>query len=519
MANKNRKAIKAVTASLAFILYSVVSFNLWAQEPKEEIVYLKPVAAVASSFDSSEWAPPGGAMAIADGDFQTRWSPTLGKDNEWIYVDLGKLKTFTKIIIYWERAYATDYEILVSDDANNWRQIRLMNNQRGGIREIDLTPIKARYVKLMGLKRSNPEWGFSIWEFEIYGPKELNPNDRPITKVFPDRKPPKPVILKMEEPLPSSAMLSQMEFQKGIAYTSYAETDLASEASDAMLEHIKAIGVGHISLVVTWYQDTLESDKMYPEDPQGGRTAVDESLSHAINKIHSLGMKVMLKPHIDLQTGEFRGDIPGSDEWFNNYEKFILKYAKFASEYNVEMFCIGTELGGTPLKWKEKWMKIIKEVRQVYRGPLVYASNWNEYKDVPFWNEIDFVGIDAYFPLSSKNDPTKEELIASWEKIAKEIEKWLDSKGIQKPVIFTEAGYASADGCNKRPWEITSKTEDQREQADCLDALLTVMTKRPWFKGLYWWNYFTQDVETPLGFPIKGKLAEKVLANWYKVKE
>ena len=180
------------------------------------------------------------------------------------------------------------------------------------------------------------------------------------------------------------------------------------------------------------------------------------------------------------------------------------------------MFCVGTELGGTPLKWEAEWRKIIKEIRNAYKGPLVYAANWDEYTEVPFWNELDFMGIDAYFPLTAKNDPSKDELIAGWEKRAGEIENFLKKKNINKPVIFTEVGYTSANGTNRKPWEAPSQVEDQKEQAECLDAAMTVLTRKSWFRGLYWWNAFPQETDSPLGFTVKGKLAEGVLAKWYK---
>ena len=512
-------AVKDIGIKISLLLaLSLLPANsgLFAEEKREDPVYLKPPAAVASSFDDSEWAPEPNPMAVADGDFNTRWSPQLGKDGEWIFYDFGKPKTFTKTVIYWERAYAPEYELLFSDDAKEWKSIMVLKNRHGGTDTIGIPQTTARYLKLVGLKRSNPEWGISIWEWEAYGPKELNPEDKPIEQVFPNRKLREIIKLSMEEPVTSPGPITAAEFQKGVNFTSYNESDLAAKESDSMLEYLKTINVTHVCFIVTWYQDTLESLKMYPESPEGGRTPVDEALSHAINKAHSLGLKVMLKPHIDIQTGEFRGDIPGEEEWFKNYEEFILKYAKFAEKYNVELFAIGTELSGTPMKWEADWRKIIKAVRGAYKGPLTYASNWNEYKEVPWWNEMDFVGIDAYFPLTSKINPTKAELIEAWEREAKDMEVFFKNKGVSKPVIFTEAGYTSAEGTSKTPWTVPSKVESQKEQADCLDAMMTVMTKRVWFKGLYWWCVFPQDIDSPLGYTIKGKLAEKVLADWYK---
>jgi len=76
--------------------------------------------------------------------------------------------------------------------------------------------------------------------------------------------------------------------------------------------------------MAVWYQADAGSKKIYT-DPE--KSTSDESLSHAINTIHALGMKVMLKPHVDLADGEMRTNIIPSEEWFASYKEFILHFA------------------------------------------------------------------------------------------------------------------------------------------------------------------------------------------------
>ena len=490
------------------------------------MVYLLVERVSSSSFDTTpDWAPEPDPMAPVDGNMTTRWSPETGKDGEWIYFDFGIEKVLSKIIIRWERAYASKYEILISNDAKIWKSLMLLENQDGGTDEIELSPVSCRYVKLVGLERVNPAWGFSMWEFEMYGLKSKNPEEKPIDEVFPQRKikEEEKVILSFEEPAPTPGPIGKNEFQKGVSFATYHETLLAQTISDELMEHLSQIGVKHISLITAWYQDNLESSKIYPEPREAGRTPCDEAMAHAINKAHSLGMKVMLKPHLDVQTDEFRGYIYPEDAkaWFKNYKKFILHYAKLAAKYNVELFCIGTELGEMTLPTKENnqfWNELIREIRGLYKGPLVYAANHDEYEQVSFWKNLDFIGIDAYFSLTNKNEPTEEELILAWEKRASKIEEWREKKKLVKPVIFTEIGYTSSDGCNKEPWKITSEIKDELEQAQSLKAALLVMTKKDWFEGLYWWGYFPQTEATDLGYSLKGKKGEKILCDWYQVK-
>ncbi len=482
------------------------------------LVYLKVEGAVASSFDETpDWAPKPDAMAPVDRDMLTRWSPKLGVDDQWIYFDFGKPKVLSKIIIRWEQAYAVDYEILTSLDANKWRRLVLMKDQDGAIDEIEFPPVKARYVKIIGLKRSNPSWGFSMWEFEIYGPKSLNPGEKEEKRDFEDiekkKKAFEEAIAELKtEPQP----LTPEEFHKGVVYTSWSDAELASVASDLMLVYLKKVGVEHIAIMIPTYQEQVDSTEILTHDFEGGDTPTDEAIIHAVKTCHLLGMKVMLKPHVDCLDGTFRGDIIASPEWFESYKKMILRYAKLAENNNVEMFSVGTELENTTFsRWQKEWEDIINSVREIYKGYIVYSANWSEYEDVPFWDMVDFIGIDAYFPLTNKNNPSMEELMVSWEDIAARIGLWLKNRNLDKGVIFTELGYVSSDGTNKQPWATLGNAEDEDEQALCFETAFTVLSTKPWFKGMYIWQYFPQERWSPLGFTIKDKKAEEVVKKWY----
>jgi hypothetical protein len=498
------------------------------QEPSVsgDLVYLKVEAVTVSSFDDTpDWAPPQNAMAPLDGDLNTRWASKLGIDNQWISFDFGKKKTVTLIKILWERGYAVDYEILASDDGQNWQSLKVLKDQSGGSAEIPLEPIATRYIKILGLKRANPEWGISMWEVELYGPKNLNPDDKPIEETLPGhrtfteelKQPPQTAL---EEPLSGLGAMTAEEFQKGVMYTSWGRTELGEPVSDKTLEYLYTKGVRAIAIMVPWFQDTIDSKIIYPDMQKD--TPTDEALAHVINTCHKLGMKVMLKPHVDTKDGAWRGDINPSDEWFVSYEDFVVQYAKLAATYNVELYCLGTELANATIGgYAAKWDRIIDKVKEYYKGPLIYAANWNEYHYVPFWNKIDFIGLDAYFPLTSTTEPTLDELKAAWTATAVKFENWLTKQALQKPVVFTEIGYSSADGTNIEPWKPRSGANvkvDEQEQSDCLLAMLEVLTPRPWFKGMYWWQYFPQERFNPTGFIIRGKIAEGVLSDWYSNK-
>jgi hypothetical protein len=491
-----------------------------------EPVYLKVTGAVASGFDESpDWAPKPDPMAPFDGDIETRWASGY-KDGEWIYLDFGQTKTVSKIVIKWEQAYAASFEILVSDDATSWKSVALKDGQTGGTSEVEIAPAKCRYVKLLGVARANEDWGISMWEMECYGPASENPQDTAKTSSGAQKPKEKSALeIKREELLakigekvmPSPGPITTSEFQRGVNYTSWDKVELGKDFSDTSLIYLSEQNVGHIGLMVVGYQESAVSKEIY-EDPK--KTCSDESVAHAINICHALGMKVMLKPHVDLVDEDARLNIIPNDEWFASYKKFILKYAKLAQDNNVEIFCIATELSNTTIdKWREKWVDIINEIRNIYKGPLVYAANWDEYETVSFWPEMDYIGMDAYFPLTKKNNPPKEELVAAWKAHADVIEKWLKDKNLDKPVIFTEIGYDSVEGSNKSPWRViptlATHKESQQEQSDCLESLFEALSTRPWFKGFYWWNYFPRADIGTLGYTLRGKKGEAVLREWF----
>jgi hypothetical protein len=533
---ENRGGQLRVLLFIRYFLFSVFCFlfsvsagcsHAAPEKPQGPLVYLKVTNAEASSFEETpDWAPRPNPMAPVDGDYQTRWSPRLASDDEWIYFDFGQPKTMSRIIIRWEEAYASKYEILASDDAKTWKRILLKEDGKGGVEELNFGPVTTRYVKIIGKKRVNPEWGFSMWELEMYGPKELNPYDRPIEDVFPTRDPsakdddktPKVKVVEGEI-VPSPGVILPGEFHKGVNYTSWNADELGLEVSDSSLVYLANLGVKHVALMVVWYQPDAHAKAIFP-DPK--KTASDASLAHAINVCHKLGMKVMLKSHVDLEDGEFRTNILPNQEWFDSYKKFILHYAELSAKYNVEIFSVGTELSNTSIKtWRGRWSDIINDVRKIYKGPIIYDANWDEYETVSFWNEVDYIGIDAYFPLTEKKDPTKEDLAAAWKDIADKLEAWLKVNNLaQKGIVFTEVGYDAVDGSNMQPWRvlptIADQKEDQREQADCLDSMMRVLSGRNWFRGFYWWNYFPRPDLGALGYTLRNKEGEKVLVDWFK---
>jgi hypothetical protein len=130
---------------------------------------------------------------------------------------------------------------------------------------------------------------------------------------------------------------------------------------------------------------------------------------------------------------------------------------------------------------------------------------------------LDYVGIDAYFPLTNEIDPTMEELKNAWNQWVNTMEAW--QLTVNKPVVFTEIGYRSGDGANEAPWNYTiSMSVDLQEQVDCYDAAFQTFWNRSWFYGFYWWNWETNPNaggENDAGFTPQNKPVQSLITSWY----
>jgi hypothetical protein len=241
----------------------------------------------------------------------------------------------------------------------------------------------------------------------------------------------------------------------------------------------------------------------------------------------------MLKPHIwirERSDGKWRGSIDFStgsewDQWWTGYRRLVLHYAELAEASGMEALCIGTELRSTVLKRPGDWRRLIADVRKVYGGELTYSANWyGEFEEVPFWDALDYIGIQAYFPLSADSvGVTLESLKAAWEPHVERIEAL--QRRVGKPVLFTEVGYRSTVDAAVEPWTWRSQAPVNLElQATCYEAMFQAFWNRPWFAGAHIWKWFPEGSKRPegrrarrreRGFTPQGKPAEEVLARWY----
>lgn len=219
-------------------------------------------------------------------------------------------------------------------------------------------------------------------------------------------------------------------------------------------------------------------------------------LIEAIKRARVNKLKVMIKPHFWVMNNEWAGDFDLSGkmkiEWEKNYKDYLLLLADISDSLNIEMLCIGTELKTYSANHPEFFIELIEEVRKVYKGKLTYAANWDEYKLVSFWDKLDYISIDAYFPLSNQKTPKVAELEIAWKKITPDLKNF--SFKLDKKIIFTEFGYRSINYCAYKQWEFekTPKTEQINfiAQTNAYGAFYNTIWKEQFIAGGFLWKWY-----------------------------
>jgi hypothetical protein len=207
-----------------------------------------------------------------------------------------------------------------------------------------------------------------------------------------------------EVPRPVRPVRHTPFFQAGFAYSHIGGT-YDSDASSLELQKMRAAGGNIVQLLVFAYVYRLNAPGIgMPQE------RLDRILRGGIARAKAAGLRVMVK----LQTwgpgfhdGKFSADIgmTSAADWrafMGNYRLYVLRYARLAAETNADILCIGTELAqaSQAAVLTSDWRSLAEEVRLIYPGPLTYAAHSSEVEGVPFWDGLDYIGIDGYYPIA-----------------------------------------------------------------------------------------------------------------------
>jgi len=336
---------------------------------------------------------------------------------------------------------------------------------------------------------------------------------------------------------------------KGMSFIGPKEKFLSPE----MIEPIKST---HAEWIALMPEATLERMTLQfrPDSKNEWWTKTVEGNILAIKVAKQAGFKVLLKPHILLskipnaknrfwasskvsypsapiyerrydktKAVKWRGEFEARNEkdwriFEKNYEAYILELAHQAEALEVDIFCIGTELEKSATKRPQFWRKLIKKVRAIYHGPIIYTANWDEYQKISFWAELDYIGLNSYFPINAMAVPNIKKTIKNWRPILRKIKKI--SKRANRKILMTEFGYRNIAHAGRKPWTHLGdgKVElNNRAQYNLYQAFFEAFWDKTWMAGGFSWQWFYQPrYEGNTDFSVQEKPALEVLQHWFK---
>jgi hypothetical protein len=283
-----------------------------------------------------------------------------------------------------------------------------------------------------------------------------------------------------------------------------------SASAERALKAARRLGAKTVAIIPFFWQAS-------PSDPEiaRGEDMSDDALRAAIRSARALGLSVVVKPHVWVPQSWAGAIAPRSEEhwrkWFAGYGAALAQIARIAAQERADALSIGTELEKT--SQRPEWPVLIARIRAIFPETLFYvAHNVDEAEAVPFWPQLDAIGVSLYPPLGADQDRAAR--LAAMNAAATRLDQLAARTG--KPVMVGEIGLRSAKGATMRPWESAEERPAQPDallQAEVLADWLSVL-HRPSVRGVLVWRWFTDPAAggpADTDFTVQGKPAEGVL--------
>jgi hypothetical protein len=267
--------------------------------------------------------------------------------------------------------------------------------------------------------------------------------------------------------LPETAGVPFPPFATGFSVFLGAETDdfdYPKKTAD-LLDRLASLNVNSVAIVFSVFQDGPAGSEVYTVQ---GTTPTDASLQLFIRAAHARGISVMMRPTLDeanlRSVDRWRGQIEPKDvgKWFGTYTDLIVHYAELSESEHVASISVGVEFESME-QYHDQWRSLIGEVRDVYTGLVTYSFNFQR-QDIGFVDALDFVGLDAYYPLDASTGATVEQLDTAWQPAIDALMRL--QTATNKLVVLTEVGLRSQTNSFRDPFQAhageTVSQEDQR---------------------------------------------------------
>lgn len=327
------------------------------------------------------------------------------------------------------------------------------------------------------------------------------------------------VVPPSRRPLPSA-------FVRGVSYamTNALEDAYVSPRSLESLRRLRELGADSVSIMPFAFSRELHSSEIafVHRSPRG---ETDEGTLRAVADARSLGMSAMVKPQLWVGDGAFVGEIAMADErawrgWFDSYRRFVVHHAIVAEAAGAALFCVGAELTATEGR-KNDWRELVSAVRLATGAPLLYAANWAaNAAAIPFWDDLDVIGVDFYDPLAKTEKVSDAQLEEGARQAARPLAELAHKLG--KPVVFAEAGFPAVKAAWIAPHDEGARRPSDPAAADAARAIAALdraLAKEAWWRGVYWWKAFSDGKPAEpgeRGYNFVGTAAEKAIRGTFE---
>lgn len=302
---------------------------------------------------------------------------------------------------------------------------------------------------------------------------------------------------------------------RGIALPMYSE--FPALTYEHMVDRAHELGATHISLVVTWDQQTIHHNTIRPTP---GLSPDDKRVRAIIDHAHNKNLKVMLFPIVHVvqrNDGEWRGKMAPTNlqRWQLEYRAFILHYANIAAAAGADVFSVGSELSSLEAH-EPFWRSLIQDVRATYAGTLVYSANWDHYTHPKFWDDLDLIGVSSYFEVAKH--PSEPTFVVS-QRWTEERDRLLGfANSFNKPLLLTEVGYPTVTTAAVRPWDYTVKGgPDSLQQLAAFRSLVDAWAQTPVddFHGAFVWHGWGWGGAADTSYNVFAKPSESAVRAWF----
>lgn len=340
-------------------------------------------------------------------------------------------------------------------------------------------------------------------------------------------------------------------FMAGVEYQSYYDPQTPA-FNDLALQNIQSLGANWVIYTPSWtYKRT--APVVFTQQPGKDPFWVDTLLAVSQARARNINIALFPQPRFETNYTDFWKNAPRDPnwwvDWFDHYRAFAIHFADLGTQSGAQAIVLGGDWilpalpnglladgspSGVPADAETRWKNLIAEVRQHFRGNVLFALPYNSTDfalPVNILRDTDGVYLLWFAKLSAQASPNKADMIAeAGNLLDQNIAPWQPQVG--KPFIiglsYPSSTY-SATGCipdgsgacrdwtalNRPNADLSTVSLDLQQQVDIYDAVLNAMNTRSWVSGFISRGYFEPVELQDKSASVHGKPARDLLWYWF----